>query len=423
MTVEFEKNMPKPFTDKIIFILLILFIIFLPVCELINYRSDDLFAWFLLGIILFLSLSKQKFNISKYFFSKNTLFFWAYLLLASLNVWFAQDKNIAFSYYKFLGLTSILIFFTFRNEINRDNIEKIFYVHCVCAAIVSVIGFIEMFLGSSFIYENYFNNYYYTRYLYQHRMMSTLVHPIILGQYLVTALPLAYYFYKSAASWKMKSLNFIVLFVITLALICTFSRGAWLAFICVFSLWFLIEKKFWKIAVMWSALLFFIFFVASSFVAEDIMMRFSRYRLFSSFNYWQRIVSYSVAFAMLKAHPLIGIGFGNFRMLFDKFSGLGIDYEFKIPESIYLMHLAEAGILGFMGFFLFLGNIIRQSIRRYKELCEKEKKLFLAFLMSFTAILINMAFYDGFMWRSSFYLFWVFAAVISGIALTRYRAS
>lgn len=379
-----------------------------------------------------MSLFKQKFNILKCFFNKNSLFLWVYLLSVSLNVWFAHDKNIAFSYYKFLSLTSILIFFTFRSEINRENIEKIFYIYCICAAVVSLIGFAEMFFGRNLIYEHFRGNFFYPRFI-ENRMMSTFMHPNVLGCCLIAVFPSAYYFYKTSKSTKLKLLNFSILFFICAGIVLTFSRGTWIAFLFMMTIWFLAKRKIKLILVPWLIFVLFSIIASMPFAGYGLKVRFGMSYLLDYFKHSHRTMQYFISYNMLNAHPFAGIGLNHYRMLFDQYTNTDVFcrvmgysaylgryiisrliYEIKIPDSIYLMHLAETGIIGFLGLIVFLVMVLSNGVKKYNGASADFKALLFALIIGFIGILFNMASFDGFLWKAPFYLFWIFAGVLAG---------
>jgi O-antigen ligase len=104
-------------------------------------------------------------------------------------------------------------------------------------------------------------------------------------------------------------------------------------------------------------------------------------------------------------------------MLFNQYSGgIKLPYEIMIPDSIYLMHLAETGLIGFTGLILFLINIFKKAVSFYKRMEGDNKDMSFALILGFTGLLINLASFDGFLWRTPFYLFWMLAGAIAGLS-------
>jgi len=366
-----------------------------------------------LSILLLLSFWRHKFDFEDYFFRGSDAWFWVYLFLISLNIPFAQDKKLALGFYKDFSLSVILVFFLIRNELTQSNIKKIFYVLCLFAAAVCLFGFWEVLTKTNIIYVKLMYSDFYTRYIKLGRMMSTLIHPNILGAYLIACLPIAVYFYKAAEHIKVRIINRGIILVILAAIILTYSRGTYVAFVLMVFISSLLKRRIrWVVIV---GLICIIFLLAVSTIPGhgNVFVRFRYDHLVPYALHGHRTAQYLVTFYMLKVHPLAGIGLNSYRQLFNQYTHLRFPYEVMIPDSIYLMQLAEAGIIGFFGFILFLGGLFWNARRMYRRLSGDDKDLFLAIMMGFLALLFNMAFFDGFLWRTPLYLFWFFAAAIA----------
>ena len=117
---------------------------------------------------------------------------------------------------------------------------------------------------------------------------------------------------------------------------------------------------------------------------------------------------------MLKAHPFFGIGLFQYRFLFNQYSSVRLPYVVMIPESSYLMHLAETGIIGFSAFILLLVTLLKRGFAYLKrEVSSEKKNIFLFIFLGFIGLLFNMGTYDAFLWHTPFYLFWVFFGILS----------
>lgn len=410
----------KSSSYRLIIAFLLLFIAWLAFVPQPLQYGYSLQLKYALVMFLALSICRHKFNAQKYFFSKDDSFFWLYLLLISANIWSATDITIARAFYKDLSITAILIYFLFKNEINEKNMRQLFYGLCLCGAAISLFGHLEMLLQKNFLYEYFVDNFFYPRFIKGGRMMSTLMHPNILGSYLVACVPAAYYFYKKAHSLRIRALNLSIFLLILSAIFLSYSRGTWLAFLLILSIWAFLKKKFSWLFFIWSAFILFLIISSSTFAAAGLGKRFGMEPLFSYLRYAHRTTQYFITANMLKAHPFVGIGLNHYRMLFNQYSGgIKLPYEIMIPDSIYLMHLAETGLIGLAGLLLFLFNLLGKARRAYKKLQGSEKEVFFALIMGFTGLLFNLASFDGFLWRTPLYLFWVFSGVIMGVTANR----
>jgi len=404
--------MAKNYPHKILSASLMVFmawISFIP--EPIQYRYR--FSVYLaLALCLTLSLYSHKFNWKGYFLRKTDFMLWLYFLLLSLNIWFAKDKHLALNSYRDLVIPGFLIYFIFKNEVGVVNLKKILYFFCLCAGVVSLIGILEMITCFNIIYNKYIQNYFFSRFIGQ-RMMSTLMHPNILGAYLISSLPFSYYFCRSKYSRKKKVLNYLLFGLFICAVFLTFSRGTWLACFGLLSIWLWIKNKRTWIILPWMIFLGFSVLASLSFFGHDIQWRFGIIGLRDYLKYGHRTVNYIVTWDIFKAHPFMGIGLGHYRMFFDQYSKIALDYEVKIPDSIYLMHLAETGLTGFMGLMLMLTYNLKAAWVSYKNETFDKKEIIFIVLMSFLGLLLNMATFDGFLWRTPFYLFWILLSLLN----------
>lgn len=387
----------------------IAWISFVPEPMQFQYKG---WVYFLLVLCLIAALYKHRFSISQYFFQKCDFAFWLYLLLISVNIWFGKDKKTALNFYKDFSTAAILVYFLIKNGIDARNIKKVLYFLCICAGVVSIFGIMEMFMKVNIIYEKYVNNFFYQRFLGE-RMMSTLMHPNILGAYLISTAPLAYYFYKSKDSPRIKYFNLVIFALIICAIFLTFSRGTYLAVLFMLSVWFWVKrKKKWLVAI-WLIALLLSFISQLSVLGDNINYRFGLKNLWDYLKYGHRTINYFVSWNMFKTHPFVGIGLSHYRMLFDHYVNFQLDYEVMIPDSIYLMHLAETGLIGIIGLVVLLLYLLKNALVTYKKIVGDNKELLFAILMSFVALLINMATFDGLLWKTTFYLFWVLLSILN----------
>jgi len=398
------------------FILFILWISFFPEPLQIRYKDT---TFFILLSLLFLSFLKNGFDPRRYFFQKRDLFIWLYLVLISFNLWFAQDKKLAMGFYKDLSVVVIALYFLIKNELRFEEIKSMMRVLAISAGLISLFGLWEMVSGTNIIYEKYIGNVFYSRFI-GNRMMATLIHPNILGSYLISCFPLAYYFFKDERLKRCRWINMPILILISIGAILTFSRGTWIAFILMVSLWGLLRKRWKPVVFIWIA--FFIFIMAAnqplSNLNKSIRYRFNIGTLINYTKYSHRTTQYLVTSNMLREHPLAGIGLNHYRMLFDKYSARKFSYEVMIPDSVYLMHLAETGLLGFCGLVIILIVVLRRGFNRLRTLNANERNLFFAILIGFIGLLFSMAFFDGFLWKTPLYLFWVFITILSDVIKT-----
>jgi O-antigen ligase len=80
-----------------------------------------------------------------------------------------------------------------------------------------------------------------------------------------------------------------------------------------------------------------------------------------------RVSRVKMTVRILKEHPFTGIGFGHFRARFDEFcdkNDSGEREEFRIPDNMYLTFLAETGLIGTLGFLIFMFFLLKNGLMR-----------------------------------------------------------
>ncbi|MFN7170941.1 MAG: O-antigen ligase family protein [Candidatus Omnitrophota bacterium] len=199
--------------------------------------------------------------------------------------------------------------------------------------------------------------------------------------------------------------------MIWLGLILTFARSAILGAMISLII-FLWQKKYKKflakiLGIIILILLLFTFFPNRFYALHKNFLDLWIKR--TSISY--RLERFPTVFKMLKEHPFTGVGIENFRYLFDKYHAQqNIPYEFKIPDNMYLMLLAETGLIGFIAFLYFLFNLLRKSL---KAMADEENGQFLRLcICGFFGLLFNMFSYDLFYWNMPFCFFWMYAGII-----------
>jgi O-antigen ligase len=230
-----------------------------------------------------------------------------------------------------------------------------------------------------------------------HRLISSFFDPNFTGGFLVLNLCLLVSFYL----FNPKRLFLALSAIAYLALLLTYSRSAYLAFlISMIVLGFLKSKK-----VILVALLAFFFSLqmnprARGRIEGAITVDDSAVHRFSS---WEK------ALIIIKKHPFLGVGFNNYRYAQLKYGfldpqdsrrgghgGAGVD-------SSFLFVLATTGILGFVFFIWILSLAVRNSF-----LWARKSVYSLAFFSSlvgifFHSFFVNSLFYPpimAFLWTT-----------------------
>lgn len=228
------------------------------------------------------------------------------------------------------------------------------------------------------------------------RLASSFLDPNFTGAYLILTSSLALYKYLVA---KQKKIWLVILLILTLAIILTFSRSAFLM-LAVSGFIFGILR--WKKLIL--ALI--IITILSSFLVPQFLDRIKG-GLTIDRSAQERFETYRNGLYIFDMSPLVGIGFNNLRVAQDHINllkpysqegghgGSGID-------SGIIFTLATTGIAGLIIYLLFWINLL-------KHLFVKKTTLSLIFFSLFIGLLVNGQFINSLFFPPI--MLWVFSMV------------
>lgn len=212
------------------------------------------------------------------------------------------------------------------------------------------------------------------------RGYGTFPHPNVLAGFLFMGLLINLYLLYLSSNKKLKVSLAISLVIISTGLVVTFSRLAWvvgllgiLVFLAVTILrhrprrFSLPANHFYfpgRIGLIIAALLIalglnlFLFGtqITDRLTGQDIK------NVETSENYVDRKTYGQAAWKMFKANPLFGVGYRSFVARMENYSESKLlPHQHQPVHNIYLLILAEAGILALISFLLLLFNIVRPA--------------------------------------------------------------
>ncbi len=407
------------------FIILFSWISFFPQAIICQYKVYT--RIFLFGFLVILLANKK---YVKHLFSIQDWPLWVFLICLAAGMVFATDKYLAKETYLYLVITFPPLFYIGKALCSFDkNRNIIIGVICICSCLVAFIGLLELFFGKNILYENFIANPYYERYIrFNPRPMSTQFNPVVLGSYLLGCLPFSFYLFRNK-SLRLRllgiSLSTLSIFVIVL----TFSRGVFLGLIALL-LFYLWKRHKRRIAAL-ILFCFFLFMLICSCQKDAGLNRFGFHGMikggYASIFSEYRINRVVMTFRTFNDYPLFGIGFNHFRLRFheycDKEDVNKIPYEFMIPDNMYLTFLAETGIVGTTGFFLFLFLLFKRGLKQLNTLKDENKKQMLLIAMSaLVGLLVNMGAYELFYWHHPYMLFCLVCGFIQGSVRLNHKA-
>lgn len=392
-------------------ILLLIWISFFPLPLQEKYNLAVMGSLVLIFIFLFIKKRASMFKPSD-------LPLWFFLAAIGLNVLFSQQKGVAFRTYLDLAIPLFLIYYLVpEGMFTKDKLNLLARVICILSILVALGGVMDILLRINFIYEHFMPNPFYQRYKtdYFMRATSTQFHASVLGSYLIASLPFNFLLIKQTNSLS-RLLGIVGTIIIFPVIILTFSRGVFLGLVAML-LFILYTAKDRRLVAIFFIILS-IFLILSSYLPYP----FSKLGLNGFFRYGDSIFSsdrlqrYIMAGRIIKEHPFAGLGFQHFRIQFyEYFSGREtVPYEFMIADNMYLTMLAETGVIGFTGFFVFILSIFikgGKQLIKLKHLPQDRQRL-IFILSSFVGLSVNAMAYELFYWPGQYMYFCILIGLI-----------
>jgi O-antigen ligase len=413
--------------DFLSIVILFLWISFFPTPIQTKYYG---FWKIFMGLAFFAMVVSKKKSLKAIFTLKDTpvLIFIAAL---SLNIFFAQFKTVSLITYLNLGIPLLCIYYLTKEAVSRGNnlvyLARVISLTGIC---VAMLGVFECLFAFNPIYEHFIENPFYHRYITGFvRPMSTQMHTVPLGTYLLGCLPFNFILFKQDRKlFRLLGVAGIVFNVAVIIL--TFSRGVFFGLVAMVIFYLFAQGNYRKAVLCIAWILIFVLVCAylpypfNRFSPEGIL--FEDGGTFSAYlaDRW------SIVKSMFAKHPLTGVGLQHFKIHFDDYyngsvkvpfepdfpGATQVPYEFKVTDNMYQTLLAETGIIGFLSFialalyFLFTGY---RTGRQPGYPLDRRLSLF-AVLSVFFGFLVNMAAYDLLYWPGQYIYFCMIVGILAG---------
>jgi hypothetical protein len=250
------------------------------------------------------------------------------------------------------------------------------------------------------------------------RSLSTLGNPNPLGTYLIIAVPVLL---AHCMRDRHQAVAAVGLVIVLAGVFFSFSRGAWIALACSCTLFFSRFKRtvfifYGLAAVLTGTLVINIGTMAArpSFKQEYIEEFYSNHRM----------TSYNHAVNIWKMSPLLGVGTGVYPSLAHPMGSVN-----DTPDNMYLLLLAESGLIGFITLLLMLILVLGTLYTASKQPQIRDpgrpsggnewtRVIAWAFIASIFGFSINMLSWDALYFPTTRVIFWLWL----GIAFTWARA-
>jgi len=303
---------------------------------------------------------------------------------------FSQDKfnSLAQLYPYISGLILFLTFATLASE--KDKLLTMQTI-ILTGLVISLLAIYQYLFGFKhaldYLSINQLSLPFASDYLQRKRVFFPFVTPSALGGYLSMVILLV------LANRKRIWLILVIFF----ALLLTKSLGAFLSLFCALIIYFVIQGKLKKVNILLLAGLFLLMVILI--LGRSATQQGHLHPAFSTImrlNYWQE------SLAIIKTHPFVGIGLGNFNLPSSRYA-----------HNAYLQIWAETGILGLCSLIWLVLVIFKTCL---KNLTQSPDKRLIAGLLAASAVFLIHNFLDFTFFLPEISLIWW---VILGLAVSR----
>lgn len=291
-------------------------------------------------------------------------------------------------------LAAIFLFVHTASLTDSDKKKRIINLLVLSGLMVSLLAVYQFFFGfrhiAQYLSQNNISYPFALDYIRQKRVFSPFVTPNILAGYLAMIMPLT--LINKKRTW--------VIAPMLLAFLLTKSLGASISVFLVLAVYFCLEGKFRKQAIV--ILIALLLSIIIAFGTRTLVQQEHMQPLFSTL---MRIYYWKGTWSIIKAQPVLGIGLGMLR----KFSLLDSRYT----HNSYLQIWAEMGILGIGSWLWLVIAVMREGLRKIKSPACGDKRLNAALLVAAGVFLVhNLVDFSFFLPEASM-LWWIIAGLLS----------
>ena len=340
----------------------------------------------------------------------------AAVLLFALMIYFSSVFSAGGEGSRNAALVSCALMLGYFLLVNLMRTEK-WIKRCVFAlvssgSIVAMIGVLEYFFGKSssqWLDVRLFTNI-------RVRVVSLFDNPNVLATYLVLIFPFALNFFILAKKRNEKFLSAIVCSAFFVATVFTWSRGAWIAMVLTFFVFFTVYSR-KTLRIFGAAIL-------AAPVLPMILPDNLLDRAFSILNFSDSSISYRIytwigSLRVVGDHFLGGIGFGPeaFAKIYPAYAFAGIESA-EHSHSLPLQILIGMGIGGLLVFVALIFLYLQKTLEYVRKPESSSSKFYVTAAVASVIGALVMGAFD-YIWYNYrvFYIFWIVIAL--GCALVR----
>lgn len=362
-------------------------------------------ASLLVGIVLYV----VKFKVTGQSFRRTPfdLPIAAFVLISGLSVLVSPDPAFSFyNYYNLVGRYVLLYILLVQNITTFHQMKSLLCALGGSALLVVLYGFYQYIFGIDISTMKWVDGAAFPE--LKTRVFSTWENPNILAGYLDVVMAIVFGLFCTLDGKRTKWLlgGFFCLVAICLAM--TYARGACLSIAIVIAGYGLLKDRRILLACILIAA---IILTVDSALADRLLSIFNQMDTSSE----MRLALWESTLAMVMDHPLLGIGWGAYWMVYPNYDFYINDAAVKIvhAHNMYLNFAAETGVFGFFSFMVFFFGTLWRALSFGKR---REASLLNGLMLGIGLAVLSIALngltdYVLFNIESSM-LFWLLAAIV-----------
>lgn len=285
----------------------------------------------------------------------------AFALIGALSVLVSPDPAFSFyNYYNLVGRYVLTYILLVQNITTLQQMKSLVYTLGSSALLVVLYGFYQYIFGIDISAMKWVDGNAFPE--LKTRVFSTWENPNILAGYLDVVIAVVFGLFCTLEDKKTRWLLAAFFCLLAICLGMTYARGACLSIAVVIAGYGVLKDR--RILLACIA-------VAAAILAMDTALA---ERLLSVFRQVDtssemRLALWESTLAMVMDHPLLGIGWGAYWMVYPTYDFYINDPAVKIvhAHNMYLNFAAEIGVFGFLSFMLFFFGLLWRGLFSRKQ--------------------------------------------------------
>lgn len=278
--------------------------------------------------------------------------------ISGLSVFVSPDRAFSFyNYYNLVGIYLLAYFLTGQLVREEEQLRRIMEALAIGAGIVVIYGFYQCIVGIDTSQMKWVDGEAFPD--LRKRIFSTWENPNILAGYLNEAICFTFAFFMAGKERLERILLGAGLLALVGCLLMTYARGAFLSIAAVIGVYGILRD--------WRVLIACVGVGALALAIEPLFAD----RLLSAFSAADtsaemRLALWESTLEMIFDHPVMGIGWGAYWMVYPQYDFYINDTAVKIvhAHNMYLHFAAEIGVFGAIAYFWTFFGTMRLALKK-----------------------------------------------------------